>query len=72
MVTATGFACICVRRWMRSWAGRSDYGEVKARFEPVYRELDHQRLDALAGPDDADPASLLRWMRRSGRAAAGT
>ncbi len=40
-----------------------DYGEVKARFEPVYRALDHRRLDALAGLDDADPASLLRWMR---------
>lgn len=40
-----------------------DYGEMKARFEPVYRQLDHQRLDQLAGLEDADPASLLRWIR---------
>lgn len=42
-----------------------DYGEVKARFEPVYRELDHHRLDRLTGLDDADPASLLVWIRRT-------
>ena len=40
-----------------------DYGEVKARFDLVYRELDHHRLDRLTGLDDADPASLLVWMR---------
>ena len=40
-----------------------DYGEVKARFEPAYRQLDHQRLDQLTGLDDADPAGLLRWIR---------
>ncbi|MDS4040408.1 MAG: 6-carboxytetrahydropterin synthase [Candidatus Competibacter sp.] len=40
-----------------------DYGEVKARFEPVCRELDHHRLDELAELEDADPASLLAWIR---------
>ncbi len=40
-----------------------DYGDVKARFEPVYRELDHHRLDRLAGLEDAEPASLLAWIR---------
>ncbi len=40
-----------------------DYGDVKARFEPVYRALDHHRLDALAELGDADPASVLVWIR---------
>ena len=40
-----------------------DYGEVKALFEPAYRQLDHHRLDQLAGLDDADPASLLHWIK---------
>jgi 6-pyruvoyltetrahydropterin/6-carboxytetrahydropterin synthase len=40
-----------------------DYGEVKARFEPIYRELDHHRLDRLVGLEDADPANLLRWIK---------
>ena len=40
-----------------------DYGEVKARFEPAYRQLDHHRLDRLTGLGDADPASLLRWIK---------
>ena len=40
-----------------------DYGEVKALFEPAYQQLDHHRLDQLAGLDDADPASLLRWIK---------
>ena len=40
-----------------------DYGEVKARFEPIYRELDHHRLDRRAELEDADPAHLLRWIK---------
>ncbi|HRD66690.1 MAG TPA: 6-carboxytetrahydropterin synthase [Candidatus Competibacter sp.] len=40
-----------------------DYGEVKARFDPIYRELDHHRLDRLADLEDADPANLLRWIK---------
>ncbi|MFO1372757.1 MAG: 6-carboxytetrahydropterin synthase [Candidatus Competibacteraceae bacterium] len=40
-----------------------DYGDVKAQFEPIYRELDHHRLDRLAGLDDTDLASLLRWIK---------
>lgn len=46
-----------------------DYGEVKALFEPAYRQLDHHRLDQLAGLDDADPASLLHWIKAAGGAA---
>ncbi len=40
-----------------------DYGEVKARFEPLYRQLDHRRLDALEGLAQADAAALARWVR---------
>ncbi len=40
-----------------------DYGEVKARFEPIYREIDHHRLDETPGLADADPASLLIWLK---------
>lgn len=40
-----------------------DYGEVKARFEPLYRQLDHRRLDEVAGLSEPTLAELLRWMR---------
>lgn len=40
-----------------------DYGEVKARFEPVYDRLDHHSLADLDGAVDADPGSLARWIR---------
>ncbi len=40
-----------------------DYGDVKALFKPVYNRLDHQRLDAITGLVNSDPASLTRWIR---------
>ena len=40
-----------------------DYGEVKARFEPLYRQLDHHRLDQITGLQEPTLAELLRWMR---------
>ncbi|WP_041603788.1 6-carboxytetrahydropterin synthase [Thioflavicoccus mobilis] len=40
-----------------------DYGDVKALFQPIYRQLDHQRLNALPHLSDADPASLAGWVR---------
>lgn len=40
-----------------------DYGEVKARFEPLYRQLDHHQLDQVAGLSEPTLAELLRWMR---------
>jgi 6-pyruvoyltetrahydropterin/6-carboxytetrahydropterin synthase len=40
-----------------------DYGDVKERFRPVYRQLDHHRLDALPQLEVADPASLVLWIR---------
>lgn len=40
-----------------------DYGDIKRLFAPIYRRLDHQRLDALPGLATADPGSLARWIR---------
>lgn len=40
-----------------------DYGDVKAQFESAYRQLDHHCLDSLAGLDDGDPASVLKWIK---------
>ena len=40
-----------------------DYGDVKALFRPVYERLDHHRLDELPGLRDADPESLVLWLR---------
>ncbi|HRF45805.1 MAG TPA: 6-carboxytetrahydropterin synthase [Candidatus Competibacteraceae bacterium] len=41
-----------------------DYGEVKALFEPLYQQLDHHRLDELAGLTRGPAlAGLLDWMR---------
>ncbi len=40
-----------------------DYGEVKALFQPAYRQLDHQALNGLPGIQDTDVASVLNWMR---------
>ena len=40
-----------------------DYGDVKALFRPVYRRLDHYRLDELEGLEQPDPGRLTQWMR---------
>jgi 6-pyruvoyltetrahydropterin/6-carboxytetrahydropterin synthase len=40
-----------------------DYGDVKTLFQPIYRELDHHRLDRLEGRSDAGTAALLHWIR---------
>ncbi|MCG5527024.1 6-carboxytetrahydropterin synthase [Halorhodospira halophila] len=42
-----------------------DYGDVKAAFAPVRQALDHQRLDAIAGLEAGDVASLAAWVARS-------
>ncbi len=42
-----------------------DYGDVKQAFKPLYRRLDHHRLDELPHLSSADPASLARWMREA-------
>jgi 6-pyruvoyltetrahydropterin/6-carboxytetrahydropterin synthase len=40
-----------------------DYGDVKALFKPIYAQLDHHRLNELPRLRDADPASLVLWIR---------
>ncbi len=42
-----------------------DYGDVKALFQPVYRRLDHHRLDELEGLPDPDPGHLITWIRNA-------
>lgn len=51
----------------RGWT--IDYGDVKARFAPVFARLDHQPLYELPGLEDNDAASLLRWIREACREA---
>jgi 6-pyruvoyltetrahydropterin/6-carboxytetrahydropterin synthase len=41
-----------------------DYGDVKTLFTPVYRQLDHHRLDQLPQLTNADPIELAHWIRR--------
>ena len=40
-----------------------DYGDVKSLFRPVYKQLDHHRLDQLEGLEDADVTGLLYWIK---------
>jgi 6-pyruvoyltetrahydropterin/6-carboxytetrahydropterin synthase len=40
-----------------------DFGIVRDRFAPLYRQLDHQSLDSVAELAEADSASLLHWIR---------
>jgi 6-pyruvoyltetrahydropterin/6-carboxytetrahydropterin synthase len=40
-----------------------DYGDVKELFKPLYKQLDHHRLDGLAGLADDDVGSVLHWIR---------
>lgn len=40
-----------------------DYGDVKEIFKPIYKALDHHRLDELNGLSLTDPASICRWVR---------
>jgi 6-pyruvoyltetrahydropterin/6-carboxytetrahydropterin synthase len=40
-----------------------DFGDVKEIFRPVFARLDHQPLHELPGLEDADTASLARWIK---------
>jgi len=40
-----------------------DYGDVKERFKPVYKQLDHHLLNELPHLNNTDPASLALWIR---------
>ncbi|AOZ50000.1 6-pyruvoyl trahydropterin synthase family protein [Chromobacterium vaccinii] len=39
-----------------------DFGDVKDRFKPIYRQLDHNPLDKLAGLRRADNAAVAEWI----------
>jgi len=45
-----------------------DYGDVKQRFQPVYRQLDHRLLNELPHLEDTDLASLAHWLREESAA----
>jgi 6-pyruvoyltetrahydropterin/6-carboxytetrahydropterin synthase len=45
---------------VRGWA--VDFGDVKERFRPVFKALDHHALhENLPGLDDGDPATVASW-----------
>ncbi|MBA4707223.1 6-carboxytetrahydropterin synthase [Aquitalea magnusonii] len=39
-----------------------DFGDVKDRFKPLYRQLDHNPLDKLAGVRDGHSQSVAEWI----------
>lgn len=39
-----------------------DFGDVKDRFKPIYRQLDHNPLDKLPGIRDGQPHSIAEWV----------
>ena len=41
-----------------------DFGDVKSRFTPIFLKLDHQPLHEVLEGEDADVATLVRWIRR--------
>lgn len=44
-----------------------DFGDVKERFNPIFKALDHHPLHELPGLDDCDAASVARWVLAEGR-----
>ncbi|MBI3380605.1 MAG: 6-carboxytetrahydropterin synthase [Aquabacterium sp.] len=44
-----------------------DFGDVKDRFNPIFKALDHHPLHELPGLDDCDAASLAQWGLAQGR-----
>jgi 6-pyruvoyltetrahydropterin/6-carboxytetrahydropterin synthase len=40
-----------------------DYGDVKSLFQPLYKQLDHHRLDQLEDLKQADTEGLLYWIQ---------
>jgi 6-pyruvoyltetrahydropterin/6-carboxytetrahydropterin synthase len=41
-----------------------DFGDVKEKFAPIFKHLDHQPLHEVVGEDDTDTASLAKWIKR--------
>lgn len=44
-----------------------DFGDVKALFAPIFKQLDHHPLHEHAELEDADTASVARWILRRGQ-----
>ncbi|MEO5332821.1 MAG: 6-carboxytetrahydropterin synthase [Magnetococcus sp. YQC-5] len=44
-----------------------DFGDVKAAFNPVFKQLDHQPLYEINGLEDGDCASIARWIKAQTR-----
>ncbi|MGM0564639.1 MAG: 6-pyruvoyl trahydropterin synthase family protein [Pseudomonadota bacterium] len=40
-----------------------DYGDVKARFQPLYRQLDHHCLNRVIGDGEPSDAAVAQWLR---------
>ena len=40
-----------------------DYGDVKLKFDPVYKQLDHQFLGDLANIEEASLERLVQWIK---------
>ncbi len=41
-----------------------DYGDVKARFNPVLAQLDHHTLNEQLGLDTPSSAEIAHWIRQ--------
>jgi len=39
-----------------------DFGDVKDRFKPIYRQLDHNPLDSLSGIRNGNSTSVVEWV----------
>jgi 6-pyruvoyltetrahydropterin/6-carboxytetrahydropterin synthase len=39
-----------------------DFGDVKDRFKPIYRQLDHNPLDRLSGIRNGNSTSVVEWV----------
>jgi 6-pyruvoyltetrahydropterin/6-carboxytetrahydropterin synthase len=45
-----------------------DFGDVKERFTPIFKQLDHHPLHEIASLPDNDTASLAGWILQTARA----
>ena len=39
-----------------------DYGDIKAAFQPLWRELDHHYLNEIEGLENPTSENLARWI----------
>ncbi|MCX2862481.1 6-carboxytetrahydropterin synthase [Paucibacter sp. PLA-PC-4] len=44
-----------------------DFGDVKTRFDPIFKAIDHRPLYEIADLPDGDSASLAAWVLAKGR-----